>query len=54
MKAVGVLFAMAAALAAQDGKIRVIEGYAMLRELGVNPYENYANDRHRRQVILPI
>lgn len=37
-----------------DGKIRVIEGYAMLRELGVNPYENYANDRHRRQVILPI
>ena len=37
-----------------DGKIRVIEGYSMLRELGVNPYENYANDRHRRQVILPI
>jgi hypothetical protein len=37
-----------------DGKIRVIEGYAMLREIGVNPYENYANDRHRRQVILPI
>jgi hypothetical protein len=37
-----------------DGKIRVIEGYAMLRELGVNPFENYANDRHRRQVILPI
>ncbi|MGE0597996.1 MAG: nuclear transport factor 2 family protein [Dehalococcoidia bacterium] len=37
-----------------DGKIRVIEGYSMLREIGVNPYENYANDRHRRQVILPI
>ncbi|HNM77232.1 MAG TPA: nuclear transport factor 2 family protein [Tepidiformaceae bacterium] len=36
-----------------DGKIRVIEGYAMLRELGVNPYENYANDRHRRLVIMP-
>ena len=26
----------------------------MLREIGVNPYENYAQDRHRRQVILPI
>lgn len=37
-----------------DGKIRVIEGYAMLRELGVNPYENYAGDRHRRQVIMPM
>jgi len=37
-----------------DGKIAVIEGYAMLRELGINPYENYAGDRHRRQVILPI
>jgi len=37
-----------------DGKIRVIEGYAMLRELGINPFENYAHDRHRRQVILPI
>lgn len=37
-----------------DGKIIVIEGYAMLRELGVNPYENYAKDRHSRQVNLPI
>ncbi len=37
-----------------DGKVRVIEAYWMLREIGVNPYENYANDRHRRQVILPI
>ncbi len=37
-----------------DGKIQVIEGYAMLRELGINPYENYSRDRHRRQVILPI
>lgn len=37
-----------------DGKIRVVEGYSMLRELGINPYENYAHDRHRRQVILPI
>ena len=37
-----------------DGKVRVVEAYWMLREIGVNPYENYANDRHRRQVILPI
>lgn len=37
-----------------DGKVRVVETYWMLREIGVNPYENYANDRHRRQVILPI
>ena len=37
-----------------DGKVRVIEVYWMLREIGVNPYENYANDRHRRQIILPI
>jgi len=37
-----------------DGKVRVIEAYWMLREIGVNPFENYANDRHRRQVILPI
>ena len=26
----------------------------MLREIGVQPDENYANDRHRRQVIPPI
>ena len=37
-----------------DGKIAVIERYWMLREIGINPYENYAGDRHRRQVILPI
>jgi hypothetical protein len=37
-----------------DGKIRVIERYWMLREIGVNPYVNYARDRHQRQVILPI
>lgn len=37
-----------------DGKVRVVEAYWMLREIGVNPYENYANDRHRRQVIMPI
>ena len=37
-----------------DDKVRVVEAYWMLREIGVNPYENYANDRHRRQVIMPI
>ena len=37
-----------------DGKVRVVESYWMLREIGVNPMENYAQDRHRRQVILPI
>lgn len=37
-----------------DGKILVDEVYWMLREIGVNPFENYARDRHRRQVILPI
>ena len=37
-----------------DGKIRVVERYWMLREIGVNPYVNYARDRHQRQVILPI
>ncbi len=37
-----------------DGKVVVDEVYWMLREIGVNPYENLARDRHRRQVILPI
>jgi hypothetical protein len=37
-----------------DGKIRVIERYWMLREIGMNPFVNYARDRHQRQVILPI
>lgn len=37
-----------------DGKIRVVERYWMLRDIGILPDENYANDRHRRQVILPI
>lgn len=37
-----------------DGKVRVIEAYWMLREIGVNPYENYAQDRHHRRAILPI
>ena len=37
-----------------DGKIIVAEVYWMLREIGVNPNENLARDRHQRQVILPI
>ena len=37
-----------------DGKIMVVEVYWMLREIGVRPNENYANDRHMRKVILPI
>lgn len=37
-----------------DGKIMVVEVYWMLREIGVRPDENYANDRHMRKVILPI
>ncbi len=37
-----------------DGKIIMVETYWMLREIGVNPYENLARDRHQRQVILPI
>jgi hypothetical protein len=37
-----------------DGKIGVIEGYWMLREIGVNPFEEYSRDRHSRRAILPI
>ena len=37
-----------------DGKVIVCEVYWMLREIGVQPDENYARDRHQRQVILPI
>jgi len=37
-----------------DDKVTVIERYAMLREIGVNPYENLAGDRHARRAILPI
>ena len=37
-----------------DGKVRVVEAYWMLREIGIKPDVNYANDRHQRQVILPI
>lgn len=37
-----------------EGKIMVVEGYWMLREIGVEPRQNYGKDRHSRQVILPI
>lgn len=37
-----------------EGKIRVIERYWMLREIGVNPLVEYSRDRHRRRVIMPI
>jgi ketosteroid isomerase-like protein len=37
-----------------DGRIAVIEAYWMLREIGVNPYEEYSHDRHSRRVIQPI
>jgi ketosteroid isomerase-like protein len=37
-----------------EGKIAVIEGYWMLRDIGVEARQNYARDRHMRQVIMPI
>ena len=37
-----------------EDKVRVIERHWMLREVGVNPYLEYARDRHSKQVILPI
>jgi ketosteroid isomerase-like protein len=37
-----------------DGKILLVEGYWMLREIGIRPDENYAEDRHPRRAILPI
>ncbi|GAB4325208.1 MAG: hypothetical protein Kow0010_07620 [Dehalococcoidia bacterium] len=36
-----------------EGKIKVIERYWMLREIGVNPLVEYSRDRHRRRVIMP-
>ncbi|MCC6383156.1 MAG: nuclear transport factor 2 family protein [Dehalococcoidia bacterium] len=36
-----------------DGKIAVVEGYWMLREIGVPANVAYDRDRHQRQVILP-
>jgi len=36
-----------------DGKVRVVEVYWMLREIGVNPFENLAHDRHSRSPIIP-
>lgn len=37
-----------------DGKVAFIEVYWMLREIGLNPFEEYSHDRHQRKVILPI
>ena len=37
-----------------DGKVLVAEMYWMLREIGVNPNENYAYDRQPRRAILPV
>lgn len=37
-----------------EGKIMVVEGYWMLREIGVEPRQNYLRDRHQRKVIMPI
>ena len=37
-----------------EGKIKVIERFWMLREIGVNPFEEYSRDRHRKPVIPPI
>lgn len=37
-----------------EGKVMVVEGYWMLREIGVDPHQNYGKARHLRQVILPI
>ncbi len=36
-----------------DGKIRVIEGYWMLLEVGIS-MNTFRRDRHQRQVIMPI
>ncbi len=37
-----------------DGKVSVIEGFWMLREIGINPLEEYSRDRHSRRVVQPI
>lgn len=37
-----------------EGKIAVIEAYWMIRELGMNPFEEYARDRQHRRANLPI
>lgn len=37
-----------------DGKVGVLEAFWMLREIGINPYEEYSHDRHSRRVIQPI
>jgi ketosteroid isomerase-like protein len=37
-----------------EGKIKVIERFWMLREIGVNPFEEYSRDRHSKAAIPPI
>ncbi len=37
-----------------DDKVLVAEMYWMLREIGINPNENYAYDRPARRAILPV
>lgn len=37
-----------------DGKVAFIEVYWMLREIGLNPFEEYRKDRHMRKAIFPI
>lgn len=37
-----------------DGKVRVIETYWMLREIGIPGDQNYAHERHIKQVIMPV
>lgn len=37
-----------------EGKIKVIERFWMLREIGVNPFEEYSRDRHHKAAIPPI
>lgn len=37
-----------------EGKVSVVEVYWMLREVGLNPFEEYRRERHERRAILPI
>jgi hypothetical protein len=37
-----------------EGKIKVIERFWMLREIGVNPFEEYSRERHHKEAIPPI
>ncbi len=37
-----------------EGKIKVIERFWMLREIGLNPFEEYSRDRHQKPAVPPI